>query len=151
MTNRKIIYLAHPLGSGPDREKNRLNAAKWAAYIAEYFDVAPSCSWVVLSSVWPETEQYRDLGIALDKQMVAQCEEIWLVGGRISVGMQIEADTARELGIPIKDMTYLGYKIPTEQDPLMIPRRPDQRYRDTSVSQQIELTLNSTPGQGGPG
>lgn len=104
----KVIYLAAPLGSGPDRERNRANAARWVAWATRAHAVAVVADWIVLSGVLPETPANRELGLAADLALVARCDEVWLVGGRVSPGMAMEAAKARELGKPVVDLTHLG-------------------------------------------
>jgi hypothetical protein len=108
----KVIYLAAPLGSGPEREFNRANAASWVAWAASR-GVAPIATWQQLSGIWPETLENREKGLALDCALVERCDEVWLVGGRISPGMAIEAEHGRAHGVVIVDLTHLG-PIPPE-------------------------------------
>jgi hypothetical protein len=107
----KVVYIAHPLGQGPDREANRLRAARWCGYLAKEFNIAPVADWIVLSSVWSE-EDGRQLGLAIDVVLVQRCDEVWLVGGRISPGMAIEVAAAQAAGIKVIDMTDLGPEPP---------------------------------------
>jgi hypothetical protein len=105
----RVVYIAHPLGDDPvKRQTNRARAAQWCAWAAEKCGVCPVAMWVVLSGIWFESLEYRELGLQLDKVLVARCDEVWLVGGRISPGMAIEALTAQELSIPVLDLTGLG-------------------------------------------
>lgn len=106
----KVVYIAHPLGAGDDRERNRANAAAWVAYLAAQHDIAPVADWIILSGHW--SEDHRDRGLAIDIALIARCDELWLVGGRISPGMAVEAAHAREHGLPIVDLTHLGYAAP---------------------------------------
>jgi hypothetical protein len=105
----KVVYIAHPLGDDPHkRQINRTHAAQWCAWAAEHCRVCPVAMWVVLSGIWYESKKYRDLGLALDKVLLARCDEVWLVGGSISPGMAEEALAAQELSIPVLDLTALG-------------------------------------------
>lgn len=106
----RAIYLAHPLGAGPDRELNRQRAARWVAWAAR--SVAPVATWITLSGEWDESPENRERGLAIDVALVAICAETWLVGGRVSVGMKIESDEARRLGKPVLDLTFLGEEPP---------------------------------------
>ena len=102
----KVIYIAHPL-SAPTLEgieANRRRAAKWAAWAATTQGVSPVCSWITLTGELPETPENRRLGLEIDKAQVALCAEIWLVGGRVSKGMAIEASVSRK----VVDLTHLG-------------------------------------------
>ena len=106
----RVVYIAHPLGNGPDRLVNRANAARWCAWAAVVKQVSPVADWIVLSGVL--SEEHRELGLDCDVALVRRCDELWLVGGRISPGMEIEAAAARDLDIPVIDLTELGYEAP---------------------------------------
>lgn len=110
---KPVIYIAHPLGHGEDREANRDNAAKWVAWAALYQDVAPVADWIILSGQFDES--HRDLGLACDVALVKRCDALWLVGGRISPGMHIEATVAFEADIPVYDLTHFGFQVPGEE------------------------------------
>lgn len=107
----KVVYIAHPLGAGPEREQNRKNAAEWVAWAGE--TVAPVATWITLSGEW--TEDRRELGLQIDFALIERCDEVWLVGGRISPGMQLEAAHAVERGIAVIDMTALGSWPPSKK------------------------------------
>jgi hypothetical protein len=104
----RVVYVAHPLGAGVDRQRNRECAAKWVAWIARTYSVAVIADWIVLSGEWDETPSNRERGLAIDLALVARADEVWLVGGRVSPGMQMEADEARKLGKIVVDLTALG-------------------------------------------
>ncbi len=106
----KVIYMAHPLGNGPDREVNLQNAAAWAAWISVTYRVAVVADWIVLASVL--SEYWREHGLKVDLALVERCDEVWLVGGRVSPGMQIESEHAKSKGKPVEDLTRLGYAAP---------------------------------------
>jgi hypothetical protein len=116
---RRVVYVAHPLNA-PTREAmdaNRENAARWCALIAKTFKFGTIADWIVLSSQWDETTENRELGLALDLTLLGRCDELWLVGGRISAGMAIELEHARKIGLRIVDLTSLGYECPRELSP----------------------------------
>lgn len=108
----KLVYIAHPLGAGPDRKANLQRAARWCAWAAVKRGVAPSASWIVLAGVLPETPENRALGLECDFAAVKRCDEVWLVGGRVSEGMALEAEVAQRNGITIVDLTHLGAEPP---------------------------------------
>ncbi len=105
-----MVYIAHPLGAGPDREANRSRAARWVAWAAAAHSVAPIADWIILSGEW--SEDMRELGLAIDCALVERCDEVWLVGGRVSPGMQIEAARAKARGLRVVDWTHLGAEPP---------------------------------------
>jgi len=108
--NRRPIYLAHPLNA-PTREgieANRKSAAKWAAFLAVHFNVAPECSWIVLTGELEETNENRARGLECDLVLVEQCRELVMVGPRISDGMRLEAThMVQVVGGPVYDLTGL--------------------------------------------
>lgn len=111
----KSVYIAHPL-SAPTLdgiEENRRRAALWAAWALTEQGVSPSCSWIVLTGVLPETPEMRALGLKADCAQAERCDEVWLVGGRVSQGMAIEAGHAAGCGVRVRDLTYLGELPPT--------------------------------------
>jgi hypothetical protein len=107
----KVVYIAHPLGRDDDREKNRNNAMQWCAYLALKYKIAPVADWIVLSGVWDETPFLRKTGLEIDYALINRCDELWMVGGRITEGMKLEAEYAEIVGVKVKDMTHLGYKV----------------------------------------
>lgn len=108
----RVCYVAHPLGSGEDRARNLANAAKWCAWLAKTYGIAPVADWIVLAGQWDESPENRDRGLSIDVELVKRCDELIMVGGRISPGMAIEANAARMHGLLVTDLTHLGYEVP---------------------------------------
>ena len=84
---------------------NRDRAADWCAWIATTFHVATVADWIVLSSKLVETPENRAFGLECDKALIERCDELWMVGPRVSSGMTIEAQHARLYGLPVYDLT----------------------------------------------
>ncbi len=97
----RLVYIAHPLGNGPDRAENIARAARWFAWAAMHPGVIPVASWIILASVWDETPELRARGILIDKQLIARCDEVWAVAEWLSPGMQEEVDHARACGVSV--------------------------------------------------
>lgn len=111
----RAVYIAHPLGpDGPERERNRKNAARWSAWLAWQFEIAPIADWIILSGEWSESSgnRERERGLAIDFALIERCDEVWLVGGRVSPGMGQEVGRATQLGKRIYDLTRFGYEAP---------------------------------------
>lgn len=121
-SSTRVAYIAAPL-SGPTRAANIARAERWAVFAA-HVGYAPVCSWVTLAKHMAETPQARARGLAIDVALVARCDEVWLVGGCISHGMQIEATAAKEAGIEVLDMHTL-----VEAPPLTSPLAAELRAR----------------------
>ena len=104
----KAVYIAHPLGPDtPQRDLNRRRAAKWVAWAG--LTVCPMASWITLSGEWPETDEYRARGLAIDFAQILRCDEVWLCGPHVSGGMGLERDFAIERGINVVDLTGLSF------------------------------------------
>lgn len=106
---RPVVYVAHPL-NGDDRELNRANAAQWCGYLAEVHGIAPVAPWIVISGVWDESK--RALAFELNLATIERCDELWLVGGRITEGMALESRHARACGVEVRNLTSLGFTPP---------------------------------------
>lgn len=135
---RKVVYIAHPL-SGPDREKNIRNAMLWCAWAAKVMGVSPVATWIVLANVW--TEDDREIGLACDVAAIGRCDEIWLVGGRVSEGMRIEKEAAEVARVNVVDLTHLGREVPSQA--VCLPRDPVHALRE---AERDELGRWDIPG-----
>lgn len=121
--SKRVVYIAAPL-SAPTLEgieENRRRAARWVAWAA-LLGVAPSATWIVLTGELDES--HRELGLAVDCALVERSDRVWLVAGRISSGMEMEAGHARRHGIRVADLTYLG-----QEPPAVAPSLPPEEYR----------------------
>jgi hypothetical protein len=144
------VYMAHPLGQGPDREVNRRKAAFWAGYLAEHFKVIPLAPWIHLAEVWPESDEFRSRGLNIDLALLRclvspslsreACERndrpsetpqddlaivrlsVWAVGGRMSPGMTYEAAQA----VRTVDLTWIGDMPPPISRLMKDERLPDE-------------------------
>lgn len=103
----KVVYIAHPLRGATieDTAANRRKASALTARLSLPGDIAPVCSWIVLSEHWTE-EQGRELGLKIDCKLIERCDEIWLCGPKrdLSAGMRIEHDHAVEKGLRVVDL-----------------------------------------------
>lgn len=105
----KVVYIAAPLGSGFQRDINRARAERWVSWAGEQ-GVAPVATWTTLAKFWPETR--LEQGLAIDFALLERCDEVWLVGGRISPGMALELKHAQLGNVRVVDLTHLGEEPP---------------------------------------
>ena len=87
-------YIAHQLGAGPDRERNRQSAARWVGWLSERYYIEPVCPWIVLASIWPET--MRERGLEIDRAAIERCGLLIACGPSLSAGMRMEMSWARD-------------------------------------------------------
>jgi hypothetical protein len=105
----QVWYLAHPVRG--DVEANLRNVKEWLRFLFRYDpDNVYIAPWVA------EVEAMREVGedtsaATLDKalkddcEVVRRCDGILLVGGRITDGMRIELNAAREADIQVLDLS----------------------------------------------
>lgn len=48
----------------------------------------------------------REKGIRCGLKWLAQCDELWVIGSRVTEGMKTEIRTAEEAGIPVRQMLF---------------------------------------------
>jgi len=98
-----LVYLAHPLGR-EDRAINLKRARLWMLWAWEkHPNVYPVMNWALLAEMLDETPENRERGLQGDAVLAAQCDEVWLVGGRVSEGMRRESAGHRK----VVDLTHL--------------------------------------------
>jgi len=114
----KAVYLAHPLGAAtPDGvEANKARARRWIRWIYDHFpNVAVVADWLITCDVLDDFRpEHRAHGMKMNRVIIPLCREFWMVGGRISSGMNSEQYTADEHGLRIVDLTFLGEEPPHE-------------------------------------
>lgn len=114
----KVVYICHPVNAG-DRKGIAMNLARARRWLHWAIERHPDCAFVmqwVLEVEVMDNEQDREVraaGLRRDLKLVERVDELWLVGGRVSDGMTLEAAHAREHGKRIVDLTGLGAEPPT--------------------------------------
>ncbi len=120
-----LCYVAHPVGSGPDRPRNILNVKLWIRALVESVEhlafVAP---WVPYVEALDE-RTHRERGIRDDLSAMGRCSSAVLVGGRLSPGMLLERDHAIGMGLHIVDLTHL-------------PADPLEVFNSTQLRREIQ-------------
>lgn len=99
----RVVYIAHPYGGSADL---RERAKRWFRWAAVHQRVSPVADWIIMTELLDETN--REFGLKCDVALVKRCDEVWLVGGRVSPGMKVESDAGRL----VRDLTSLGPEPP---------------------------------------
>ena len=118
MSETKVIYMAAPCGAETEAEhcENLRRAHIWFMWCADQ-DVAVVADWILYAKVWNDFDpKMRAKGLDHDDAMIKCCHEFWMVGGKISPGMQRGKETAEQAGIPVVDHTGLGEEPPPWKD-----------------------------------
>jgi len=108
----QLWYLAHPYEGNPE---SLVRARNWVRSIeAAVEDVAVVAHWIVECQIWDDANQAeRAASMARNFAVLARCNAIVLVGGRVSKGMEAERDMAQRTNLTVIDWTPLG-KTPIE-------------------------------------
>lgn len=100
MKNR-IIYIAHPIGGNVDA-----NVKSVLSIVRELnmsgLPIVPFAPYIVDVLALDDSDPVqRTRGFKNNNQLFDFVDEVWLYGGRITSGMQVEIDWANERGIPV--------------------------------------------------
>ena len=117
----KLIYVAHPVGHGEAREENLKRALKWFHWLLHrHPDFAFAMPWYPYCLGTDESAEGRRRGLRDDLEAVRRCDEVWLVGGRVSPSMEMEANEARRLFMPVNNtLLQFGPEPPAPQAPTL--------------------------------
>lgn len=114
----KVIYLAHPLGAATPEgvEANKARARRWIRWVYDNFkDVAVVADWLITCDVLDDfNPEHRAHGMTMNAAIIPRCDEFWMVGGRVSNGMNDESGVADRARRRIYDLTWLGEEPPAE-------------------------------------
>ncbi len=99
----QLIYIASPLSG--DVQRN-LDFARRACRYAIAQGATPFAPHLLYPQMLDDNDPAeRQLGIDMGSQMLKLCQELWLCGDRVSTGMADEWKTAKELGIPVRQIS----------------------------------------------
>lgn len=132
MIRRKNIFVCSPYrghGDTPEAVKeDRLRNVRLARAACRYilgcghYPYAPHLYFThFLNDSDPDE---RDLGMQLGRSWLKQCDELWVIGYRVSEGMKAEIVMAKKLGIPVKHYVY--------------KRTPEERLLDAILRPEIQ-------------
>lgn len=105
----KLIYMCHPVAG--DVPGNLARAKLWLRWLVENAPepTAVIASWITEVEIWDDSKPTdREAGLARCRAVIERCDEVILVGGRVSSGMNMERTHARDHGIHVVDVTAMG-------------------------------------------
>lgn len=117
----KMVYLASPLRG--DYDRNIKNAVEYSRLVSEC-GLLPLAPHIIFSQWCNDTiSEQREQGLKLGLSLLEKCDEMWVMGKKVSQGMQGEIDFAREHGIRTYFVPYPAlkeyYSISTDEVPLL--------------------------------
>jgi len=96
----RLIYVASPLRG--EYEKNMAKARQYCKYVTDQGFI-PYAPHLLFTQFMDDTiPEEREAGMAMGREMLKRCDELWVFGETISEGMAAEIELAKELGIPIR-------------------------------------------------
>ncbi|KKM92267.1 hypothetical protein LCGC14_1220200 [marine sediment metagenome] len=107
----QVIYLAHPVGAETPEgvRENIENAKMWVYWAIINYDVAVVANWIYYCEVLDDhNPEHRAQGMRHGLDVLERCDELWLVGGRVSSGMDKEAKHSRLHAMVVRDFTSWG-------------------------------------------
>lgn len=127
-----VVYISHPYGGKPE---NLARAKRWFKWALKFY---PECAFVadwILMCEGEEGDAGHELGLMRDCSIVKHCDEIWLVGGTLSPGMEAELNTALAGCIQARNLTALGSEPPNGRAPFEGRVVPPAEIPSTKISQ----------------
>ena len=103
----KIAYIAHPIGGDVEKNLSKIRDIVITVNLKEK-DVIPFVPYYSdVVSMDDNNPTERAKGFRNNMHLLKLCDELRLYGNKISNGMKIEIERAKELGKPIIPMTEL--------------------------------------------
>lgn len=111
---RRVGYMAHPVGRGMEVGDNLARARRWFRWAwYRYPGLALHVPWLAPCEIFdPEDEGARRRGIQDDLAILVRCDVVILVGGVLSPGMATELALAQRIGLSVIDHLALGAEPP---------------------------------------
>ena len=97
---KKIVFICSPFKD--DIEVNTSRAKRYGRYAVKK-EVVPIIPHLMYPRFLDEDNSgERAIGLEMGLVLLSKCHEIWVFGSRISRGMEIEIEKAKEMKIPIR-------------------------------------------------
>ncbi|MEG1863637.1 MAG: ASCH/PUA domain-containing protein [Oscillospiraceae bacterium] len=104
MFKQKLIYVCSPLRGNIEKNIARAKEYCRSVIIAGYVPLAPH---VALNGVLDDNKPAeRETALALGLELLQRCNELWVFGSVVSMGMAAEIDLAQRLNIPVKRVLF---------------------------------------------
>ncbi len=114
-----VAYMCHPVGG--DVEANLARAKLWLKWLTESRErpTAVIAPWITECEIWDDSNPSdREIGLSRCRAVIERCDEVYLVGGRISGGMDMERRHAVYHQLTVIDLTHMGTLPPGAKEPL---------------------------------
>lgn len=106
---RKKVFICSPFATVGKTEKDQkmdltrnIALARRACRHAANKGFIPYAPHLYFTQFLHDFTEERALGMSMGMEWLSGCSEIWVIGTRISKGMEVEINNARERGIPVR-------------------------------------------------
>lgn len=103
MYKQKLVYVCSPLRGNIEKNIARAKDYCRSVIIAGYVPLAPHVALNVLDDNKPAE---RQTALALGQELLQRCDELWVFGNVVSMGMAAEIDLAQRINIPVKKLLF---------------------------------------------
>ena len=102
--SKPLVYVASPFAGDTE-----YNVSKARGYCR--FAVSKGCIPIAPHLLYPQflddsDKEQRELGLSFAIALLGKCDELWVFGEKVSVGMATEIAKAKERGMPIKHYNH---------------------------------------------
>ncbi|MGO1368535.1 DUF7768 domain-containing protein [Senegalia sp. (in: firmicutes)] len=97
---KKIVFICSPYKG--DIEVNTIRAKRYGRYATSKRQVPIIPHLMYPRFLNEDVHEERQLGLEMGLILLSKCQELWVFGSRISTGMSIEIEKAKEMKIPIR-------------------------------------------------
>lgn len=95
----RLVYISSPLRG--DVERNIQRARDYCAYAASCGVIPLAPHTIFTQYLDDEQPEQREQGLAMGRDLMWRCDDLWVVGNTISSGMREEIELAKKLYMPI--------------------------------------------------
>lgn len=97
---KKIVFICSPYKG--DIRVNTIRAKRYGRYAVTKKQVPIIPHLMYTQFLDEDNFDERAMGLEMGLILLSKCQEIWVFGSRISKGMEIEIEKAKEMKIPIR-------------------------------------------------
>lgn len=99
----KLVYICSPYAGNIE---NNVRFARAACLYAAQHGSTPVAVHLLYPQILDDAiPVQREIGIRMGLRVLASCDELWICGERISLGMGCEIAEAERLGIPVRRLS----------------------------------------------
>ncbi|HBQ63726.1 MAG TPA: DUF4406 domain-containing protein [Clostridiales bacterium] len=100
---RRLVYICSPYAG--DTEHNIRRARGYCRFAVCKGHIPLACHLLFPQFLAEMDREERELGLSFALVLLGLCDEVWVFGSRVSVGMAQEISQAKQRGMPIRYFT----------------------------------------------